>query len=130
MSLHISLFELVVTDMAKSLAFYRALGVSIPESADNEPHVDVALPGGMRLAFDTVETIRSFNPGWQAPTGSPRASLAFRCDSPAEVDEVYARMTRDGWSGVLEPFDAFWGHRYATLHDPDGTGVDLFADLS
>jgi catechol 2,3-dioxygenase-like lactoylglutathione lyase family enzyme len=129
MTIQIAVFELVVTDMARSLAFYRALGVAIPDSADREPHVDVELPGGLRLAFDTVETIRSFNPGWQAPTGSPRASLAFRCDSPSEVDETYARMTKDGWPGTLDPFDAFWGQRYATLHDPDGNGVDLFAAL-
>ncbi|MDG4826532.1 VOC family protein [Asanoa sp. WMMD1127] len=127
MTLRIDLFGLVVADMARSLAFYRALGLAIPASADKEPHAEVALPGGLRLAFDTVETIRSFDPKWQAPTGSARTAIAFRCDSPAEVDEVYARMTADGWDGGVEPFDAFWGQRYATLHDPDGNGVDLFA---
>ena len=25
---------------------------------------------------------------------------------------------------------AFWGQRYATLRDPDGNGVDLFAALA
>ncbi|MFL6036949.1 MAG: glyoxalase, partial [Gaiellaceae bacterium] len=28
-----------------------------------------------------------------------------------------------------EPFDAFWGQRYATVVDPDGNAVDLFAPL-
>ncbi|MGB5655838.1 MAG: glyoxalase, partial [Acidimicrobiia bacterium] len=27
------------------------------------------------------------------------------------------------------PFDAFWGQRYATVLDPDGNGVDLFAPI-
>ncbi|MEV4537040.1 VOC family protein [Asanoa sp. NPDC049518] len=130
MTVRIDLFGLVVADMARSLAFYRALGLSIPPEADDAPHTEVSLPGGLRLAFDTVETIRSFHPGWRPPTGSARMALAFHCDSPAEVDEVYARMTKDGHTGELEPFDAFWGQRYATLTDPDGNAVDLFAPLS
>jgi uncharacterized glyoxalase superfamily protein PhnB len=129
MTVHIDLFGLVVADMARSLAFYRALGLAIPADADREPHVEVALPGGLRLAFDTVETILSFHPAWKPPHGSARIALAFRCDSPAEVDSVYARMVKDGHASELEPFDAFWGQRYATLHDPDGNAVDLFAAL-
>ncbi|MEV4617529.1 VOC family protein [Asanoa sp. NPDC049573] len=129
MTVRIFLFELVVADMARSLAFYRALGLEIPADADKEPHVDVALPGGLRLAFDTVETIRSFDPSWEPPTGSARTAIAFQCDSPAEVDETFARMTKDGHAGHLVPFDAFWGQRYASLSDPDGNTVDLCAAL-
>jgi uncharacterized glyoxalase superfamily protein PhnB len=29
----------------------------------------------------------------------------------------------------MEPWDAFWGQRYAVVHDPDGNGVDLFCPL-
>jgi hypothetical protein len=29
----------------------------------------------------------------------------------------------------LKPWDAFWGQRYAVVHDPDGNGVDLLAPL-
>jgi uncharacterized glyoxalase superfamily protein PhnB len=113
--------------MPASLAFYRRLGLDIPAGADSEPHVDVALPGGMRLAFDTIATIRSFDPQWAPPKGSARMSLAFRCDSPAEVDQTYAALVDAGYEGHKEPWDAFWGHRYAIVHDPDGNGVDLFA---
>ena len=28
-----------------------------------------------------------------------------------------------------EPWDAFWGMRYAELKDPDGTVLDLYAPL-
>jgi uncharacterized glyoxalase superfamily protein PhnB len=53
----------------------------------------------------------------------------LECASPAEVDEVYARIVAAGFTSEMEPFDAFWGQRYATLRDPDGNGVDLFAAL-
>src|SRR5262245_43202676 len=62
-------FGLVVSDLTASLAFYRRLGLDIPATAGGEGHVEVPLPGGMRLMIDTVETIRSFDPTWQPPTG-------------------------------------------------------------
>ena len=121
---------LVVADMAASLAFYRRLGLDIPAAADAEPHVDVALPGGLRLTFDTAGVIRSFDPEWSPPAGGPGISLAFRCADPAEVDSTYAALVDAGYVGHKEPWDAFWGQRYAVVHDPDGNGIDLFASTS
>ena len=36
-------------------------------------------------------------------------------------------MVAAGHEGHREPWDAVWGQRYASLRDPDGTGVDLYA---
>ncbi|RIJ77872.1 glyoxalase [Nakamurella silvestris] len=123
------LVGIVVTDMAASLAFYRLLGLTIPPDADAQGHVETTLPGGLRLAWDTVEVIRSFDPGWEAPAGGHGISLAFVCDGPAEVDAVYTALVEAGHHGHTAPWDAFWGQRYATVHDPDGNSVDLFAAL-
>lgn len=121
---------MVVDDMAATLAFYRRLGLDLPADADKQPHVEALLPGGTRIAWDTVETVRSFDPDWAPPqSGGNRLGLAFLCASPAEVNTVYAELTRDGYTGHKEPWDAFWGQRYAVLHDPDGNTVDLFAAL-
>jgi uncharacterized glyoxalase superfamily protein PhnB len=130
MSHHVSAIGLVSSDMGRSLAFYRDLGLDVPADATGgAPHVEIPLPGGLRLLLDPVTTIQSFDPGWTAPTGSARAGLALECSSPAEVDEVWAAMVAAGHAGHLEPWDAVWGQRYATLTDPDGNGVDLFAAL-
>jgi uncharacterized glyoxalase superfamily protein PhnB len=128
MTPHLDLIGLVVTDMGATLAFYRRLGLDIPSGVEGEPHVEVSLPGGLRLAFDTVDTIQSFSP-WSPPSGGHRMSLAFMCDTPSEVDSQYASLVEAGYDGHVEPFDAFWGQRYAVLHDPDGNGVELFAAL-
>jgi uncharacterized glyoxalase superfamily protein PhnB len=120
---------IVATDLGATLAFYRALGLDIPEGAEQAPHVEVKLTGGFSLMFDPVETIHAFDPDWAPPTGSPRVSLAFPCANPAAVDEKYAEMVGAGYEGHLEPWDAFWGQRYACLCDPDGNGVDLYAPL-
>ena len=120
---------LVVSDMAASLAFYRRLGLVFPEGSEDQPHVEAELPGGLTLALDPEETVRSFSPGWQPPSTGGRISLAFRCGAPAEVDSVYEDLVGAGYHGELKPWDAFWGMRYAVVHDPDGNGVDLFAQL-
>ncbi|MFC5634933.1 VOC family protein [Streptomyces bullii] len=120
---------LVVSDMAASVAFYRRLGFPFPEGSESAPHAEAELPGGLRLLLDTEETVRSFHAAWRPPSGGSRASLALRCDAPAEVDAVYEELVGAGYHGELKPWDAFWGQRYATVHDPDGNGVDLFAPL-
>ena len=115
--------------MPATLAFYRHLGLDIPPEADTEPHVEAAGPGGVRLAWDTEEVARSMDPDWEAPAGPGRVALAFRCDGPLEVDHVYRELTTAGYAGANQPWDAFWGQRYAQVLDPDGNTVDLFAPL-
>ena len=129
MSPRFDLIGMTVADMAASLAFYRRLGLDIPEAADTEPHVEYVLPGGIRLAWDTVDVIRSFDADWAPATGGPNLSVAFLVDSPAEVDETCAALASAGYTVHKEPWDAFWGQRYATVADPDGNHVDLFAAL-
>ena len=120
---------IVCSDLARSLAFYRTLGLDIPADADDAPHVEVVLDGGFRLMWDPVSTVSSFDSSWSPASGGPGTALAFDCGSPAGVDETYAAMVAAGHDGHLEPFDAFWGQRYASLRDPDGNGVDLYAPL-
>jgi catechol 2,3-dioxygenase-like lactoylglutathione lyase family enzyme len=119
----------VVADMATSLAFYRRLGLEIPPDSDGAPHVEVARPGGLRVMFDTEDTVRSFDPSWSRPSGGHRVALAFACDSPADVDATYEALVGSGSTAHLEPWDAFWGQRYAVVLDPDGGHVELFAPL-
>lgn len=119
---------ITVSDMATSIRFYRLLGLNLPETPD-EGHVEATLPTGLRLMLDSEEVVRSFRPDWSRATGN-QVSLAFECAGPADVDETYARLTGAGFDGEKEPWDAFWGQRYAQLRDPDGAPVDLYAPLA
>ena len=118
---------IVASDMARSIRFYRLLGLDVPETPD-EGHVDAFLPNGVRFMLDTEEVMRSFKEDWSRETGN-QIGIAFECPSPAEVDEVYARVIEAGFEGEKEPWDAFWGQRYALLRDPDGVEVNLYAAL-
>jgi uncharacterized glyoxalase superfamily protein PhnB len=118
---------IVTSDMARSIRFYRLLGVDLPETQD-EGHIEASLPNGVRFMLDSEDVIRSFRPDWKRQAGNQLA-IAFECASPAEVDELYARVVEAGFHGEKEPWDAFWGQRYAQLEDPDSVPVDLFAPL-
>jgi uncharacterized glyoxalase superfamily protein PhnB len=118
---------IVVSDLGRSIQFYRLLGLEVPETP-GEGHVETTLASGARLMFDSEETVKSFRPDWTRQAGN-QLTLAFECSSPTEVDETYARAIDAGFRGEKEPWDAFWGQRYAQLQDPDGVPVDLYAAL-
>lgn len=99
----------------------------MPETP-GEGHVEASLPNGLRLMLDTEETVQSFEPEWSRTTGN-QISLAFECGSPADVDALYAKTVEAGFEGARPPWDAFWGQRYASLRDPDGVEVHLYAPL-
>ena len=109
---------IVVSEMARSIRFYRLLGLDVPETPE-EGHVDTFLPNGVRFMLDTEDVVRSFRPDWTRATGN-QLGLALECESAAEVDAVYARVTSAGFHGEKEP---------AQLQDPDGVPVDLYAAL-
>ncbi|MCZ7588153.1 MAG: VOC family protein [Gaiella sp.] len=119
---------IAVSDLQRSIRFYRLLGLDLPEDPP-VGHVEATMANGTRLMFDTEEVIRTFLPDWTRADGN-QVSLAFECASPGEVDEVYARVVAAGFEGEKEPWDAFWGQRYALLGDPDGVRVNLYAALA
>lgn len=121
----------IVSDLDKAIEFYQRLGVQFPADRDSmgHGHVEASLPGGLRFTLDREDSIRSFDPGWSPPTGGHRMAVAFRCDSPEDVDRLYRELTDAGAPGYKEPWDAFWGQRYAQVADPDGSVIDLFAPL-
>ncbi|MCK1795927.1 VOC family protein [Streptomyces sp. XM4193] len=119
---------MVTGDMAAALAFYRRLGLDVPEGVEDQDHVEAVGPGGVRVAWDSEELIASITPDGE-PSGEGRVSLAFLCDGPEGVDRTYAELTAAGHPGEKEPWDAFWGQRYALVRDPDGNTVSLFAPL-
>lgn len=121
----------IVSDLGRAIEFYTRLGLRFPEDPDpmGHGHVEAALSGGIRFTLDTEASIRSFDAGWMPPAGGHRVAIAFRCESPAEVDSLYEELIAAGARGYKEPWDAFWGQRYAQVEDPDGSVVDLFAPL-
>jgi uncharacterized glyoxalase superfamily protein PhnB len=121
---------MVASDLATTLRFYRAVGCDLPDpdTADLDGHIECDL-GGVRLMFDTEEVMQSFSDEtWS--TGSGRLTLAAQCASPADVDRLHGELADLGRGSQVEPFDAPWAQRYATVLDPDGVRLDLYAPLT
>ncbi len=113
--------------MEASVAFYRRLGVRIPDASPERPDyhrtAEPAASGqGVAIELDTVPFARTWDHGW---TGG--VVLGFRVESRARVDEIYADLTGAGYRGQQPPFDAFWGARYAVVEDPDGNPVGIMS---
>jgi uncharacterized glyoxalase superfamily protein PhnB len=113
-------------NMKEAVRFYRLLGVEVTDPEGD--HLDATLPSGIRLMWDTLELIKQLDPDWTEPRGH-RMGLAFECTSPGDVDATHARVVKAGFRSKKEPWDAFWGQRYAQVIDPDDNVVDLFAQL-
>jgi uncharacterized glyoxalase superfamily protein PhnB len=123
------MLNVVVSDMAASLDFYRRLGVAVPEGEEASPHVQLRMPGGFSLELDTPDSVRLWHAGWRADPASVDLVMGFLLASRDAVDELYAELTQAGYAGRQPPFDAFWGARYAIVADPDGNDVGLMSPI-
>jgi catechol 2,3-dioxygenase-like lactoylglutathione lyase family enzyme len=127
--------NLVVRDMDATVRFYRRLGVAIAEDAvwrtpSGGHHLEVEMPNGMTLDFDSVALAKRYNAGWRAPGGGGcQVVIGFAMPSRDAVDARYAELTAAGYAGRQPPGDAFWGARYAIIEDPDGNQVGLMSPI-
>jgi len=125
--------SLIVHNMQESLAFYRRLGVDIPDEAvwrtDTGAH-HVTVPhaeGGAELQFESVRLAEAYNAGFRAERR--RAVVILDLESRDAVDLARANMIAEGAQGLQPPFDAPWGARYALIEDPDGNPVGLMSPV-
>ena len=119
--------NLVVGDMDASLAFYRRLGVDIP---DREPkwdahHRSANVGGGLDFDLDSSSMANDWNEGSRGPA----CLVGFKLASSDAVDALYADLTGAGYRGQQAPYNAFWGSRYAVVEDPDGNPVGLMGPM-
>jgi catechol 2,3-dioxygenase-like lactoylglutathione lyase family enzyme len=124
-------FNIVVSDMDASVAFYRRLGLTI---ADTDPdwdrhHRTATQPDGIDLDLDSIEFARQWNRGWPEAAGGRTGVLGFRVDARETVDATYEDLVSAGYTGQQPPYDAFWGARYAIVEDPDGNAIGLMSPI-
>jgi uncharacterized glyoxalase superfamily protein PhnB len=126
--------NIVSDDPDRSIAFYRRLGVDIPEGrvwrTPTGPHHAAAADNasGTTVDIDSARFAATWNRGWQGRSDlAGRVVVGFDVASREEVDRIYGEMTAAGHRGLQPPYDAFWGSRYAVLEDPDGVAIGLMS---
>jgi catechol 2,3-dioxygenase-like lactoylglutathione lyase family enzyme len=131
--------NLVCEDVNASIAFYRRLGVEIPDKAvwrtpTGGHHAGVAVqPEDQEIDFalDSTAFAQHWNTAWKGRTDlRGRVVVGFGVATRTDVDDVYRDMTGAGYRGLQEPYDALWGSRYAIIEDPDGVAVGLMSPAS
>jgi len=123
--------NLVVRDVEVTRSFYSRLGLDFGEEHDPVwAHHHVGAPHGEHAAIDvdldSTSFVQKWDAGWPGGTG---IVVGFKVDSRPEVDELVATLAAEGVPVQQEPFDAFWGARYAVLSDPDGNGVGIMSPI-
>lgn len=114
--------NVIVSDLARAKEFWEVLGwVSTPR------HPKAALltfANGMNLVLHEPEFARMWDPAF---AGSVAGSTVIDINvaSRAAVDDAYARVLAAGYHGSVEPWDTFFGARYAIVCDPDGHRIGL-----
>lgn len=115
-------------NLVETAKFYSLLGFTFAPFEPDARHIEpIAAEGEVRLMIDEKELIKSIT--GKAPLPPTHSSFAILCASAADVDAAAAAIRRAGYAVVKEPWDAFWGQRYAIVADPDGYMVDLFAAI-
>jgi uncharacterized glyoxalase superfamily protein PhnB len=131
--------NLVCGDTEASITFYRRLGVEIPDTrvwrtptgVHHATAVEQPADQAIDLELDSAVFAPHWNTGWKGRTDlKGRVVLGFGVPTRADVDAIYNDMTRAGYRGLREPWDAFWGARYAILEDPDGVAVGIMSPMS
>jgi catechol 2,3-dioxygenase-like lactoylglutathione lyase family enzyme len=118
LTLSLSLVTLGVDDLARSTAFYEALGlkrsVASTESVSffEAGAAIISLYGRDALAHDAQVAAEG--------SGFRGAALAWTLASSAEVDRAVVRMVAAGGRLVKAAEKAFWGGYSGYVADPDG----------
>ena len=114
----ITLVTLGVDDVARSAAFYEALGwVRAPQSVATTAFM---IGEGIVLSlWDRAEMSADGGEG-ELPSGSGSAALAVNFAAVEDVDMFYARAKQAGADPVKPPAKVFWGGYSGNFRDPDG----------
>jgi predicted lactoylglutathione lyase len=112
---------LLVEDIARSVAFYRRLGVEFAQGAEERADVGVDIGDGRTIIWTT--TFGRNDPNRQPPGGGSRIMLEFFVESNAAVDEKFAELMAAGYHAVREPFTTNFDAYMCLVDDPDGNTV-------
>ena len=131
--------NLICGDLSASIAFYRRLGVEIPDAgiwhtptgAHHASAADQSADQAIDFDLDSTAFAQIWNIGWKGRTDlGGQIVVGFRVPTRTDVDDVFRDMIGAGYRGLQEPHDAFWGARYAIIEDPDGIAVGLMSPVS
>ena len=133
MPLELYMVGLIVADMPAALAFYRHLGLAIPDGSEARSHVQIKMSGGLTFFLDAhpERWDPEFDPqSVPVPGASGRYThlLEFYLHEQAALEAKYAELVGLGYEGYRAPYHNGFGMIFAMVKDPDGNTILLSAD--
>ena len=101
--------NLIDRDIARSINFYRAIGLEIPDdtvwrTATGPHHVEIKTANGFEFALDSEALAAVYDAGWRKFEGKgDRAVIGFRLPDAQEVDASYDRVVALGHGSAQPP---------------------------
>jgi predicted lactoylglutathione lyase len=117
---------LEVRDLDASIAFYRRLGLNLPDPVDGRPVTVHRMGSGVSLLLTTAFASR-YDPKFERPAGGYQQLLEFFVGEDAEVQNVWSALTEAGYHGRMPPTKTA-GPFAAMVDDPDGNVILLTSD--
>jgi catechol 2,3-dioxygenase-like lactoylglutathione lyase family enzyme len=126
MELQLSMVVLEVRDIAASLAFYRRLGLDIPDPPDGARLVVDRMPSGVSLLL-TTGFAPAYDPAFAHPESGYQQLLEFYVGEDSAVEQKWAELVDAGYHGRMAPAQTV-GPFAAMVDDPDGNVILLTSD--
>jgi catechol 2,3-dioxygenase-like lactoylglutathione lyase family enzyme len=126
-SIQLAMVGVVVSDMARSLEFYRRLGLPIPLEDDAKPFVMHRMPSGVTIFFDAVFFPGSDPARVPSPRGAYNIALEFYLGTRTAVDATTSALAALGYTVRKQPWKSS-GPYASIVEDPDGNAILLTAE--
>ena len=134
MALELYMLGLIVRDMPAALAFYRCLGLAIPEGSEEQAHVEIKMGNGLTFFLDSKpgrwdpQFGRELEARDEAAGSQYPLLLEFYLGQADALNAKYQELMDHGYQGFREPYATSFGMVFAMVKDPDGNTVLLSAD--
>jgi len=128
--MRIDMIGIITGQFSEMLEFYRdVMGFEVKMQVENN-YVEFENEG-VRFALSTKKVMADATgeQGYLEENKGHPLELAFRVNSPEEVDTKYNELVEKGAQPVTDPADQPWNQRTAFFADPDGNIHEIFADL-
>ena len=114
--------NLIVTDLQRATEFWQLLGWQSTPRHTNA--AVITFPSGMNLVLHEPPFARQWDPAYGGPVAGSTV-IDLNLPTREAVDQAHDRVSTAGYASSVEPWDTFFGARYAIVCDQDGHRVGL-----
>lgn len=129
MNIQFGMMVVYARDLARSIEFYRTLGLNVPDPHPDRPVAIHRAPNGFSIVFTTGDVAALYDANWTRSESGYQQVMEFVVEDDATVDTLWNTLTSAGYRGRTAPRH-ITGPYAALVNDPDGNAVLISSDLA